>query len=165
MIDLRFYSVKESFRGDGKEFFALRKQENLLEKQETQEHLEKYIVQEEFPKEQERYYLIGCANEASNILIPAGAGSEVLKDKEDYMEIIQYIIRKKIKDYTKNYKVNLESIVFPTKKQLKEIIKDFGNDIIEMKDDKIYHDDDNFIVNILYAKTKNKKVVMIIRIV
>lgn len=34
-----------------------------------------------------------------------------------------------------------------------------------MKDDKIYHDDDNFIVNILYAKTKNKKVVMIIRIV
>lgn len=101
MIDLRFYSVKESFRGDGKEFFALRKQENLLEKQETQEHLEKYIVQEEFPKEQERYYLVGCANEASNILIPAGAGSEVLKDKEDYMEIIQYIIRKKLKTILK----------------------------------------------------------------
>lgn len=123
MIDLRFYSVKESFRGDGKEFFALRKQENLLEKQETQEHLEKYIVQEEFPKEQERYYLVGCANEASNILIPAGAGSEVLKDKEDYMEIIQYIIRKKIKDYTKNYKVNLESIVFPTRNSLKKSLK------------------------------------------
>lgn len=81
------------------------------------------------------------------------------------MEIIQYIIRKKIKDYTKNYQVNLEAIVFLTKKQLKEIIKDFGNDIIEMKDDKIYHDYDNFIVNILYAKTKNEKVVMIIRIV
>lgn len=81
------------------------------------------------------------------------------------MEIIQYIIKEKLKDYTKNDQVKLEAMVFPTKKQLKKIIKDFGNDIIEMKDDKIYHDDDNFIVNILYAKTKNEKVVMIIRIV
>ena len=142
MFDLRYYSISKEFKGQEKTFITLE---------------EKDI----FVAESDMYYVIGCANEVGDILLPIAVGDEILQnDEAETMSIIKKMAREKAQAYIEKYAANLKAIIFPSKWQIQEIIKSHSNDIIEINDEQIKSNNE-FIVMSTYIKTTDNKVVMI----